>query len=356
MRAKKTVILIPSYEPDPRLVELCRILTEMEFDCLVINDGSNESFDHIFEGAKQYAQIDGYKVNRGKGEAMKYGYSIISEDYPDAKFIITCDGDGQHSPRDVNRVYEKLEEENELVFGIRYMGKEVPARSKFGNMVSKIIRSTLTRQYVADDQCGLRGFPIRYLEDLVRLEGSRYEYEMNQITVFQLKHYKIIQLPIEVIYENGNPTSHFKVFRDTGRIHHAIFKHAWLPLSLNIMALMMMYLMLIPNKDGISIPSVWIYIFATFPLSFFSLGTQSLMYQTKNFPIRLLREGINYCFKVTVGVCLFLILDGVCHLSPFASFPIALFVSQMTNLFLGYFYYLKTRPGKLRKVQVNESK
>lgn len=351
MKSKNTVILIPSYEPDPRLVSLCKILSEMEFDVLVINDGSGDKFNPIFEDAKKYAQVDGYSVNRGKGNAMKYGYSIIKEDYKEAKFIITCDGDGQHSPRDVDRMYEKLVQTNQLVFGVRYFGKEVPLRSKFGNFISKIIRSTLTKQYVADDQCGLRGFPIRYLGDLIALEGSRYEYEMNQITVFQLKHYKIVQMPIEVIYENGNPTSHFQVLRDTGRIHHAIFKHAWLPLSLNVMALMLMYFMLIPNSDGIAIPRIWAYALAAFPMFFFSLGTQSLLYQSRNFPKRLLKESIYYCIKTFIGICIFMILDNICHLSPFAGYAIALFSSQMLNLLLGYIEFTFTKPGKLRKVE-----
>lgn len=354
MKSKKTVILIPSYEPDPRLIELSRIFSEMEFDVLIINDGSDSKFDYIFEEAKKYAQYDGYTVNQGKGNAMKYGYSVIKEHFPDAKYIITCDGDGQHSPRDVQRVYERLVEEDELVFGVRYFGKDVPFRSKFGNYVSRLIRNTLTKQYIADDQCGLRGFPIRYLPDLIALEGSRYEYEMNQMVVFQLKHYRIIQLPIEVIYENGNPTSHFKVIRDTGRIHHAIFKHAWIPLALHFMSLTMMYLMLIPNKSGICIPHVWNYIFATFPMFFYSIGTQSLLYQTKRFPTRLLRESIYFIVKMVIGVSLLLVLEGYAKLPIYACFPIALFGSQMFNFFGAFIYGRIKRPGKLRKVKENK--
>ena len=351
MKNKKTVIMIPSYEPDPRLVELTQRLSNDGFDILIINDGSDESYNPIFEKAKQYAQLEGYKINRGKGEAMKYGYSIIAEDYKEAEYIITCDGDGQHSPRDVNRIYEKLKATDELVFGVRDFGKEVPLRSKFGNYVSRLIRTTLTKQYISDDQCGLRGFPIRYLEDLIALEGSRYEYEMNQIVVFQLKHYSIVQLPIEVIYENGNPTSHFKVFKDTGRIHHAIFKHAWLPLSLVLMSLTMMYLMLTPNKIGNCVPPVWAYILSVYPMYFFSIGTQSLLYQTKNFPKRLLRETISFTLKVFMGCCLVLIFDDLLNMNVFVTLALALFLSNFIyNFFITFILGRIHRPGKLRPI------
>ena len=352
MKSKKTVILIPSYEPDPRLIELSRILSEMEFDVFIVNDGSDSKFDPIFKAASKYAQVEGYKVNRGKGNAMKYGYSLIQEDFPDAKYIITCDGDGQHSPRDVNRIYEKLEETNELVFGVRYFGKEVPMRSKFGNYVSRLIRTSLTGQYIADDQCGLRGFPIRYLHDLISLEGSRYEYEMNQICVFQLKHYKIVQLPIEVIYENGNPTSHFQVIRDTGRIHHAIFKHAWLPLALLVTALIMMSLMTIPTPEGWTIPTIWCYILGYLPLYFFSIGTQSLLYQTRRFPARLLRSSIYFTLKFLFGVDMVILLDGLTNMPPIAIMAICIFVSNfLVNFVFGFIHGRIHRPGKLRKVE-----
>lgn len=352
MKSKKTVILIPSYEPDPRLIALSKILSDMEFDILIVNDGSDSKFDEIFTEAGKYAQIEGYKVNRGKGNAMKYGYSIIKQDYPDAKFIITCDGDGQHSPRDVNRTYEELAKTNELVFGVRYFGKDVPFRSKFGNYVSRLIRTSLTGTYIADDQCGLRGFPIRYLPDLIALEGSRYEYEMNQICVFQLKHYKIVQLPIEVIYENGNPTSHFKVLKDTGRIHHAIFKHAWLPFSLILTALTVMCLMTIPNAEGFRIPTIWCYIFGYLPLYFFNIGIQSLVYQSKKFPLRLLKESIFFASKFFIGGCMVILLDGLTTLHPALILIICtLLCNFLVNFGFGFIHGRIHRPGKLRKVQ-----
>lgn len=352
MKDKKTVILIPSYEPDPRLSQLAEILSNMDFDVLVINDGSSDKFNDIFERTKAFAKVTGYEVNRGKGEALKFGYQVIQEEYKDAKYIITCDGDGQHSPRDVNRTYEKLAETDELVFGVRYFGKDVPFRSKFGNYVSRLIRNTLTKQYIADDQCGLRGFPIRYIEDLIALDGSRYEYEMNQLTVFQLKHYTIVQLPIEVIYENGNPTSHFKVLRDTGRIHHAIFKHAWLPIALHWTALTLMIIFSLTKYYGLPIAPVWCFIFAYWPFYFFSVGIQSLMYQTKKFPLRLLRETIYFAVKLFLGCCLIFIFDDILHLPLILVFMLAMFTSSLlANLVGPVMVGRSRRPGKLRKVQ-----
>ena len=103
---KSAVILIPSYEPDDLLLNTIKELKEADFPILVVNDGSGKEFDRIFDQIKEQVAYFSYETNKGKGFAMKYGYKKILEVYPDAKFVITADGDGQHTTKDIIRVYE----------------------------------------------------------------------------------------------------------------------------------------------------------------------------------------------------------------------------------------------------------
>lgn len=241
---KNCVILIPSYEPDELLLNTIRELKEADFPILVVNDGSGREFDSIFEKIKDDVAYFCYEKNRGKGYAMKYGYKKLLEVYPDAKYVITADGDGQHTTPDIIRVYEEMEKHNELVFGVREFDKNVPARSKAGNNFSKATRSLVTKTYIQDDQCGLRGFPIRYLDELIKIKGNRYEYEMNQITLFQMKQYPLISLVIETVYLDHNCRSHFSPFKDTMRIQSMIVRHGLLSIAclcLNIFLVMLFY-------------------------------------------------------------------------------------------------------------------
>lgn len=223
MILKETVILVPSYEPDELLIQTVKGLFDTGFNVLIVNDGSSHEFDKTFNEASKYGKYLSYEKNHGKGYALKYGYKNILKEYPDTKYVITCDGDGQHALKDIIRVNEKLNETNELVLGVRIFDKSVPFRSKVGNIWSKITRGLATKQYVEDDQCGLRGFPVRYLDELTKIRGNRYEYEMNQLTAFQLRQYTIHTLPIDVIYLDGNSRSHFSQFMDTMRIQFKIF-------------------------------------------------------------------------------------------------------------------------------------
>ena len=223
MDNKQTVILIPSYEPDELLVNTVKGLYENGFNILLVNDGSSSEYEPIFNKASKYAKYLSYEKNHGKGYALKYGYKNILKEYPNTKYVITADGDGQHALKDIINVNKKLNETDELVLGVRVFDKSVPLRSKIGNLWSKITRGLLTKQYVEDDQCGLRGFPVRYLDELIKIKGNRYEYEMNQLMSFQLRQYKIHSVPIEVIYLDNNSRSHFSQFKDTMRIQFKIF-------------------------------------------------------------------------------------------------------------------------------------
>ena len=47
---KKVPIVIPSYEPDERLIKLCDDLYQNDLkDVIIVNDGSDEKYNKIFE-------------------------------------------------------------------------------------------------------------------------------------------------------------------------------------------------------------------------------------------------------------------------------------------------------------------
>ena len=223
---KDATVLIPSYEPDVLLIQTVKSILDEGFNVLVVNDGSSSEYDAVFDEIKPMVSYLKQEPNKGKGAALKLGFSKVLEFYPETKYIITADGDGQHATKDIVKIYEALKDKDELVFGVRHFNRKVPFRSRFGNDWSKLSRSTLTKQYISDDQCGLRGFPVRYLDELIKIKGSRYEYEMNEITSFQLKQYPIYTMPIETIYLDGNSRSHFSPFLDTCRIQGIILIHS----------------------------------------------------------------------------------------------------------------------------------
>ena len=68
-------IVIPSYEPDDRLIALLHDLDDKEMGpVIIVNDGSSEKYDEIFKEAeaiitKRGGKFISYRPNRGKGRA-----------------------------------------------------------------------------------------------------------------------------------------------------------------------------------------------------------------------------------------------------------------------------------------------
>ena len=74
-------IVIPSYEPDDRLIALLKDLDAKEMGpVIIVNDGSDEKYDPLFKEAealitKRGGKFISYHPNRGKGRALKTAFS-----------------------------------------------------------------------------------------------------------------------------------------------------------------------------------------------------------------------------------------------------------------------------------------
>ena len=73
-----TYILIPAYKPDHLMIELLVKLKKENFDIVVVNDGSGEEFDEVFKKAEEYATILYQNPNKGKGAALRLGFSYVN--------------------------------------------------------------------------------------------------------------------------------------------------------------------------------------------------------------------------------------------------------------------------------------
>ncbi len=221
-----TLVFIPAYKPDERLTKLAETLCR-DYDVLVVDDGSGKEFDGVFEATSEFAKVLRYEKNRGKGGALKYGYSKIPELFPDAEYIITADADGQHTPDDIEKVAKKVREVGGLVIGSREFTGKVPARSAFGNSVTRLVFRLASGVKVRDTQTGLRAFGKQYLKEFSGLKGDRYEYEMTQLMYCAEKKIPIGEVGIETIYENDNETSHFNPIKDSLKIYKIIYLNSY---------------------------------------------------------------------------------------------------------------------------------
>ena len=224
-------VVIPAYQPDNKLIKLVeKIHDKSDFKILIIDDGSSPACQKIFDKASQYATILRHEVNQGKGHALKTAFQFIKEQNSYGT-VVTADADGQHKIWDIFRTANKASENpNKLILGVRAFTGKVPLRSRFGNSLTKVLFKLQTGVGVTDTQTGLRAFTTNLIPFMLKIEGQRYEYEMNMLLEAS-KEYEILEVPIETVYINDNEDSHFRPIKDGLMIYKNIFKFALSSLS-----------------------------------------------------------------------------------------------------------------------------
>ena len=221
---KNRIALIPSYEPDEVLLKVVNELLENNFNVVVVNDGSNSSFNKIFDQLSDKVHYLSYETNQGKGYALKHGFSYIKEHFDENSIIVTLDSDGQHKVSDAMKICSVCDEVGGVVLGSRYFDKGTPRKSRFGNFMARTSFLISTRHKIYDTQTGLRAFDYSLLDQLIAIKGNRYEYEMN-VLLYAVRHdIPVKEERIETIYIDNNAGTHYNSFKDTWRIFKEVIK------------------------------------------------------------------------------------------------------------------------------------
>lgn len=192
----------------------------------MVNDGSYEKSDNVFKDIEKKCILLKHEVNKGKGAALKTGFLYIKENFKNY-IVVTLDCDGQHKIEDSKRLYEyNIEHLDTLVLGSREFDKDVPLRSKVGNVITKYVYKIVSKTQVNDTQTGLRSFSNNLMDLMLEIPGERYEYEINVLLEVAKCNIPIKELTIETIYIDNNSGSHFNPIKDSIKIYKEILKYS----------------------------------------------------------------------------------------------------------------------------------
>lgn len=131
-------VIIPAYKPDRTLISLAEQMWDTGCRIVVVDDGSGEEYQDIFEEISDVAVILRHPENRGKGAAIKSALAYIEEKRTHRDVVGVMDADGQHLPEDMLKLLEAAEEQGRtLVLGVRNVGHKMPLRSRLGNKITR---------------------------------------------------------------------------------------------------------------------------------------------------------------------------------------------------------------------------
>lgn len=240
-------VIIPSYEPDEKLITLLGALQESGIrHVVVVNDGSGEEYAPFFDRAETFdnCRVLHHAVNLGKGRALKTAFNYCLLEYHQIPGCVTADSDGQHTPSDILACMRELwENPDSLILGCRnFDAPEVPARSSFGNKCTRQVFRYLLGISVSDTQTGLRAIPASFMEKLMEVKGERFEYETNMLIETKNLDIPIREVPVKTIYIEENKTSHFNPIKDSLRIYLVFGKFLFSSLSSSVVDLLLFHM------------------------------------------------------------------------------------------------------------------
>jgi len=227
-------LVIPAFRPPTLLTDLVREIIALDhprvFESMVIvDDGSEPRFAPTFTAAASLPRVSIVRrqVNGGQGAALKTGIGHALARFSDLAGVVTADADGQHAPEDIVKVARAFAARPDaLLLGVRTFGAGVPLRSRIGNVLTQRLVALMAGLRVADTQTGLRGWPRRGCERNLRNKANGFEFNMATLLAAAAAGDAIVEMPIQTIYEPGNPSSHFRPLHDSVRIYLVLFEHA----------------------------------------------------------------------------------------------------------------------------------
>ncbi len=224
----KFTIVLPSYNPDEKLVAFIKTLEAQGIDdIIVINDGSKSETLKFFPNIDEHPAVTllTHPKNKGKGAGLKTAFDYFLKNRTDRIGVVTADGDGQHKAEDVIRcACDMAEGKPHVVIGARdFSLPDVPERSRKGNRITSAVFRIFVGMKISDTQTGLRAIPTEFLPLMLTIDGDRYEYETNMLLKMKEHKIKFTEVKIATVYIEENQTSHFRPVRDSIRIYSLIF-------------------------------------------------------------------------------------------------------------------------------------
>jgi glycosyltransferase involved in cell wall biosynthesis len=198
-------IIVPLYNPHndwfdnicASLSGLDSILNEIEYEVVLVNDGSSEfdeSYIEKFLTTSNKVKYLSYPANQGKGFAIRYGLSKTQADfyvYTDIDFPF-----GYNVIKDMNEIY--LSSNTNLIIGIRDKDyfKMLPFKRRILSVTLHYINYILTGFKVHDTQAGIKGFDNEAKKVFLATRTNGFLFDLEFIHVCLRKKLKYLSINV----------------------------------------------------------------------------------------------------------------------------------------------------------------
>ena len=192
----RVLAIIPAYNEEGCIEATVDEFTSVvpECDYLVVNDGSSDQTEAICK--RRSFNYVSHPVNLGLTGGFQTGCRYALEHGYDA--VIQFDADGQHMPKYVTPMIERMERDGaDIVIGSRFVDEEKPVSARMigSRLITSIIKLTCG-QTINDPTSGMRLFNRKMVGEFV----SRFDFgpEPDSVAFLLRKGAKVSEVQVQM--------------------------------------------------------------------------------------------------------------------------------------------------------------
>ena len=181
----------------------------------VVNDGSTDNTVALCEALG--VRVVSHQYSKGNGASIKSGARHASRDT-----VVFMDGDGQHKPADILRLYAVFCQGHDMVIGARSAATQASVGRLVANTLYNRLSSWMANQTIRDLTSGFRIVNRRKFLKFLYLLPNGFSYPTTITMSFFRAGYSVAYVDIEAGKREGK--SHINLLKDGMRFFLIIFK------------------------------------------------------------------------------------------------------------------------------------
>ena len=184
-------------------------------ELIVVNDGSTDNTVALCESLG--VSVVSHQYSKGNGASIKSGARHASRDT-----VVFMDGDGQHKPADILRLYAVFCQGYDMVIGARSAATQASVGRLVANTLYNRLSSWMANQTISDLTSGFRIVNRRKFLKFLYLLPNGFSYPTTITMSFFRAGYSVAYVDIEAGKREGK--SHINLLKDGMRFFLIIFK------------------------------------------------------------------------------------------------------------------------------------
>lgn len=209
--SQKITAILPAFNEEISIGSIVVLTRSFADNVIVIDDGSS---DRTAEIARRVgAEVIVHEINKGKGAALKTGFTTAAN--LGADIIVTMDSDGQHDPSEIPKLIAPIVKgEADMVNGSRYLNSidiNTPIYRRVGQTVLDKFTNINSGLKITDSQSGFRAFAAS-TKNIFRFNAKGMAIESEMLADAGKSGLRIKEVEIGVRYDVNcstlNPVKH----------------------------------------------------------------------------------------------------------------------------------------------------